>query len=716
MPETIEDKIFSEKNGNLQTMNMIYKIKNIKKKRKQPENMKKMPFPEVLNNVDHVLASVPELAKLPLPEPVPASDSDSLKEAGPVIEGFDRFNYEYDDWDGYDNVNDNTADVKGKDPRQILIDFINYLYNSTIAYNKMLAAYITNKVSNSKAIKEVSTSIKTDVNALKETVGLKSNTESDKEGNENSDEAKIYKYICIIEALTFSCFVVNNWYFLMFYNNFDLDNNYQRKMALTNFSVDMFKSLDDSKLTNRIIKNGFLYFFEYAIFFPVTLEWFLLEVAPKTTIRWFNHMVLYIVLFFVIFLCSYYLAGSFKDFLIDCINANMKNVLVSIMVAAVFVLFLVPDSDSEASIFNHDYDARRTEREMVRDFDKLKANTETLKELGEQLEAIDVNDPNISNQDAKKAIELKNQILKLSEGKGNWFTPGLKQQVEKLQKKYGIDREFIDEIKSKQQQGGNSELDTEELKQLLEYQGGAFLPNDSGLGNVASQGIQTLKQAAPKSKTDAAASVLKIIWNIIRFLIVITISVPFGALFCVGYFIFYSLYAMIYYYDRDFTKILEAFTDMLKFIDNKKPEDKPTPTDTTFQLFIKKLYEYIEYISDNFFIIVYLITFLLILSDSQKNITNTTLRNAVYFLSLSFITITLFYLYYIIKSRFNISSVDDFISLANGSREPQPKNYEGSASAFNTANYGVYGVTMAGILYILYTIVQYNLPKSMQFV
>ena len=27
MTETIEDKIFSEKNGNFQTMNMIYKIK-----------------------------------------------------------------------------------------------------------------------------------------------------------------------------------------------------------------------------------------------------------------------------------------------------------------------------------------------------------------------------------------------------------------------------------------------------------------------------------------------------------------------------------------------------------------------------------------------------------------------------------------------------------------------------------------------------------------
>ena len=50
--ETIEDKIFSEKNGNFQTMNMIHKIKNMKKKKKHLENMKNMPFPEVLNNVN----------------------------------------------------------------------------------------------------------------------------------------------------------------------------------------------------------------------------------------------------------------------------------------------------------------------------------------------------------------------------------------------------------------------------------------------------------------------------------------------------------------------------------------------------------------------------------------------------------------------------------------------------------------------------------------
>jgi hypothetical protein len=220
----------------------------------------------------------------------------------------------------------------------------------------------------------------------------------------------------------------------------------------------------------------------------------------------------------------------------------------------------------------------------------------------------------------------------------------------------------------------------------------------------------------PKSKADLGMSVFKIIWNCIRFLFVITISVPFGAIFCAAYFIFYSLYAMVYYCNRDFTQIMVEFIEMLKFIDNKKPEDAPKEGDSTFQLFVKKLYEYMEYVSDNLFIIVYLITFIILLNDSQKNITNNTFRNTLYFIDLSFIFMILAYLYYIIKSRFNISSVDDLVNLANGSREAQPKNYDGPASAFNMANYGVYGLTMASVFYMFWTIVQYNLPKSMQFV
>jgi hypothetical protein len=542
--DNIENKIFSEKNGNFQTMNMIHKIKKIKKKRQQPENIKKMPFPEVLKNINDI-------------EPEKVSNT-------PIIEGFDRFNFAHDDWDGYDNVKDDTGDIHGKDPRQIIIDFINYVYNSTIAGNRMLAHYLTDKISNNKAVQEVNKNIKKDVSDIKATVGLNSEQEAESKGNLSTDEVAMYKYICIFEALTFSCFVVNNWYFLMFYNNFDADDNYERKIPLTDFSVEMFKSLPDNVLTNRIIKNGFLYFFEYALVFPVAMQWFLLQIVPKTTIKWFNHMLLYIILFLLIFSCSYYLASSFKDFLIDCINGNMKNLLVSAMVLTVLVLFLVPDSDSEDSIFNHDYDARRVERQKARDEETLRRKMNNNTE-----------------------VNTNNGII-------------------------------------------NNELDESNLtKQMGGIDGGAL-----SMQSAASQGAQTIKQAAPKSKADAGASVLKIIWNCVRFLIIITISVPFGALFCVGYFIFYSLYAMIYYYDRDFTKIAAAFSDMLKFIDNKKETDIPRPSDSLFQLFVKKFYEYLEYISDNLFIIVYLITFIVFLTDSQKTITNSTMRNALYVIDL----------------------------------------------------------------------------------
>ena len=64
--DNIEDRIFSEKNGNFQTMNMIYKIKNVKKKRKQQNNIKKMPFPEVLENINET-------------EPEPANEPNNKK-------------------------------------------------------------------------------------------------------------------------------------------------------------------------------------------------------------------------------------------------------------------------------------------------------------------------------------------------------------------------------------------------------------------------------------------------------------------------------------------------------------------------------------------------------------------------------------------------------------------------------------------------------------
>lgn len=754
MSETIEDKIFSEKNGNFQTMNMIYKIKNIKKKRKQPENMKNMPFPEVLNNVepfDTQSQSLPPIkegfdtkgASSFFNNAIGKPTTGAVNTAGANIKKkIERFKFDRDEWEGYDNVSDNTADLAGKDPRQLLIDFINYVYNSTIAYNKLLAGYIADKISNTKATNEINKEAKKEISLLKKSFGADSKIEADSKGDLNADKEKFYIYICIIEALTFSCFVVNNWFFLIYYNNFELNDDFieRGRVKLTDFSVDMFKKLPDSVLTNRVIKNGFLYFFEYALFFPVTFQWFLLNVVPKTTVKWFNHMLLYIILFFVTFCVSYYMVGGLKDFLIDCINGNMKNIFVSMMLVVVVILFLVPDPESEASMFNHDYDKRREKREEGRAIataETLKEQGDKLRELGAELKTINDKDFNtLTEQEKLRAITLKKEIDKIN-GKGNWFTPGLQRKTEKYIKKYGLDTDKIESIKrekgetqqqvdeanriGKEQQpnqtGGYSDLD-------MEIDGGAGEGEGEEDGSEEptkersnyDKAKEQLGNLKPKSKADMGMSILKIIWNCIRFLIVITISVPFGAIFCAAYFIFYSLYAMVYYYDRDFTKIMAAFIDMLKFIDNKKDENNARPEDTTFQLCVKKFYEYLEYISDNFFIIVYLITFFILLGDSQKNITNNTFRNTLYMIDLSFIFMILAYLYYIIKSRFNISSIDDFMNLAKGTSQAPPKNYDGPASAFNMANYGVYGLTMASVFYVFCSLVQYNLPKSMQFV
>jgi len=190
------------------------------------------------------------------------------------------------------------------------------------------------------------------------------------------------------------------------------------------------------------------------------------------------------------------------------------------------------------------------------------------------------------------------------------------------------------------------------------------------------------------------------LWYMIRFMIIMAISVPLGGIFCSIYFVFYSLYAMLFYCNRDLTKVYDTFKDMLKYLDNKKVETVSEDAMTFFQLFMKKFNEYIEYISDNFFIMIYIITFIYALSDSQKNITNTTLKNAFYAIDLTVIFSLLGYLYYIIKTKFNVNSPAELIEKLKNPTAFE-KNYDSSADAFHMATLGLYGVTVGGFGYFI---------------
>lgn len=529
--ETIEDKIFSEKNGNFQTMNMIHKLKKIKKKRKSTENIKKMEFPEVLSNI---------------------KEEPELKTNEKVTEGFERFKFEHDDWDGYDNIKDGTGKVSGKDPRQIIIDFINFVYNSIVSYNHSLATSITEKLSRIPKKKE------SDKKKNKVPVHL------DKDDSTHTvyrsvDEDLMYKYICLFEAIFFSSFVVNNWYYLMFYNNYK-DGE---KIQLFDFSVDRIKSLSDDYLSNKFLKYILLYFIEYALFFPEKLQYFLIDVVPGFASRFLNHTLCYIILFLIILYISYNSASGFKNFLIDVINVNYKNFSVCIMYITVIIVFLIPDVKTSVS-------------------------------------------------------------------------------------------------------------------------GGA-------------EGTNSF------SSSNASTSVFNIIWNIVRFLIIITISLPLGGLFCLIYFVFYSLFAMLYYSNWDPWKVAEVFKEVLRFIDNKKIDITGKENPSLFETILLKINQYMEYISDNLFIFVFLLAFIYSLTDSLNKVKSNTLRSTLYFIDISFIFIIIIFLIYLIKAKFNISSFTDALDVLKNvnNKTPIEKNYDTSTDIFFFVNLATYGLTLGTLGYLL---------------
>jgi len=651
--DNIEDRIFSEKNGNFQTMNMIYKIKNVKKKRKQQNNIKKMPFPEVLENINET-------------EPEPANEPNNKK----TVEGFEQYKFEYNDWDGYDNINKKKGDSKGKDIRQILIDYINYIYESTTALNRSFAEKSVNFFYDNK-------SLKSDKNKAEFS-----------EENRKKDTENIYKYICVIEALSFSFLVVNNWYFLMFYNNFS-----GNKLKMFDFSAKMIKCLDEGTDENLIFKNGVLYFIEYALWFPVKLEWLLISVFPNFTKKWLglSNTFNYIFLFLLIAFCSYNMAFALKSFLIDCINANFKNLLVFFMGVMVIFLFLKP----EGYIDCHEGEIDLTEDQ--------KKNIDSIENLGETMPIQNVYKEQIENNTRK--LNYKLDLLKKTEAEVKNLVeeskkdPSNREKYEKeLLRKNAVGKKIFDEVKNikqiivslnkkrniKRVNGGNYDIEPFDDQEQDQYQD-PYLPTSKFSGGFSVAG--TAKQAG--------TSVLKILWNVIRFAIVFLISVPLAGILCVFYFILYSLYAIIFYCNLDNNLMKETFVNVLKFIDNKKESDNPSETDTYFQKLVKKFYEYIEHISDNFVMIVYLITFIVFITD-LTNIKNTKFREVLYGLIGGFIAISMGGLFLNIRSRYG-----SLYDIVRGIKPPE-KDYTNSAELFTAATYGMFAITMS--VFLIYPI------------
>jgi hypothetical protein len=269
---------------NFQVMNMEYKIKKIRKqkpvKRTVVENFKNIELFETLNENPHVETHPEKLDTLP------------------VVENFD----DCKDYEGVEDDPKCQKDDSTDDPRLILANKINAIYDGVDRFNYRNAKYLAQVLSN--------------------------NTQT------HNDILLLKKYISLFESAGLSYFFAYNMFFVLFYI---FENG---KTVLENiYRVDTIQIKNDS-VKNKPL-GMFSFFFMFAMFYPETLQNIVYEYAPWLK-QFFNYSTLFILLFLAIFYFMENFLIAFRDMLLAIVKGETSNMLTNLMFAfLVFNIFAV---------------------------------------------------------------------------------------------------------------------------------------------------------------------------------------------------------------------------------------------------------------------------------------------------------------------------------------------------------------------------------------
>lgn len=266
----MKDNSFSK--DDFQIINMNYKLKKIKNRKKRGQYKKNDLF-ETLDNTTK-------------PEQDGATSFLPSFSSENVVEPFELPPLEFppytdDDYDGIDNVDDTGAKVDFQyDPREWLIALIEWIYYYLNIFNNYWASKI--------------------VNILSEKTG------------QESDVKLVRNYIAWTEAIAAGCYVVYNWFFIIYYNRtsdppiklFDVDFlQIYNNADIDNILKDIEANRRTEKLSTReqiyfvflaIVK----YFFEYPFTVLHFLNMFVIEILPKYTEKKFPASFLFVYLFY----------------------------------------------------------------------------------------------------------------------------------------------------------------------------------------------------------------------------------------------------------------------------------------------------------------------------------------------------------------------------------------------------------------------------------
>lgn len=279
-----------------QVANMIYKIKKINKKKanaKAPRTKLAPPL-ETLDN------------QLDLGSGVGVESFSTLE---PVVEGMGAGPGDYECGE---TVTDRTLDINSKGGPG---DIIEAIYRAFLALNRRISTGVLEELT-AKPI--------------------------DKVGGANSRDVSIgADALGVLEALAFSCIVIYNWFYLMYYVNTDPDlQARQDKDGIPatypySFSLENLKIMADD---NGLL-DGFLYVFEFALFFPAMLDWFFLHIYPKYTQQYLNGTFCFVLLFIIIYNAAMKSGVSLKNLLID-VFAGATTRYTQFMYLIVVILFV----------------------------------------------------------------------------------------------------------------------------------------------------------------------------------------------------------------------------------------------------------------------------------------------------------------------------------------------------------------------------------------
>jgi len=262
---------------NFQVMNMEYKIKKIRKQRNQKlvENFKNIELFETLNE-----------------------NPSNASAASPVVENFD----DCKDYDGTEDDPKCQKDATTDDPRLILANKINAIYDGVDRFNYRNAKYLAQVLSN--------------------------NTQT------HNDILLLKKYISLFESAGVSYFFAYNMFFVLFYI---FENG---KTVLEDIP-----RVDTIQIKNDSVKNKplgiFNFFFMFAMFFPEALQYIVYSYAPWLR-QYFNYSTLFILLFLAIFYFMENFLIAFRDMLLAIVKGESSNMLTNLMFAfLVFNIFAV---------------------------------------------------------------------------------------------------------------------------------------------------------------------------------------------------------------------------------------------------------------------------------------------------------------------------------------------------------------------------------------